>query len=623
MDKKQDFSAIQGPDGKEQKITLTQTAVRGVYILEFLPERAGTYYVLVYVNGKQTSAAPHELQVEPVGFADKCFMESKPAEKNWLIGEPRTFTINVRHGGKGALNIVSNKELVTKLEKDDAYYTVTLTPCVEGLHQIAVLYGGIEIPNASFSFEAVVSHENGDRLVQPKENDAEKLLLRRSFRFVITSEYQFDKISAYVETPTRGRDVAEIKENGDESVTITYEPKECGSHLLVVLHEEIDMVGSPVPFYVSETVDGYVTAYGPGLSQAVVGEPACFTVCARGSPARDLSIAVEGVSKATIKCIDNLDGTCSVTWVPPVVGEYKVHVKLCEKPVAGSPFRVFASGETRKRAHLSYGSASEVTLNVASEELRGYSASIRSPSGIEEPCFIRKINSAHIGVSFTPREEGEYHIMVRHNGVIIPKSPFRVLVDKSQIGDASKVVVTGHGKTNAISQNFSIFTVDTTKAGFGAISVCLEGPSKAELNCTEAEKGVISFAYRPTEPGTYMLSIKFADAHVPGSPYTVVCTGEGLGSLRETASMEMKEAPAIWPGQEAVVNMQLRNALPMEITAEVRGPDGYKETAEITDIGSGLYRIKFKPSILGQHAVSLFSDKQLVSGMKRTNFLSL
>lgn len=38
-----------------------------------------------------------------------------------------------------------------------------------------------------------------------------------------------------------------------------------------------------------------------------------------------------------------------------------------------------------------------------------------------------------LGVSFTPREEGEHLIAVKQNGQVIPKSPFRIKVDKSQV----------------------------------------------------------------------------------------------------------------------------------------------------------------------------------------------
>lgn len=51
-----------------------------------------------------------------------------------------------------------------------------------------------------------------------------------------------------------------------------------------------------------------------------------------------LSLAVEGPSKTEIKCVDNQDGTCSVSYMPTVPGEYLITVKFAEKNIVGSPF---------------------------------------------------------------------------------------------------------------------------------------------------------------------------------------------------------------------------------------------------------------------------------------------
>lgn len=51
--------------------------------------------------------------------------------------------------------------------------------------------------------------------------------------------------------------------------------------------------------------DGYATVYGPGLQNTIVGEPAAFTVCAKGSAAKELSVSIEGPAQSTIKIHDN------------------------------------------------------------------------------------------------------------------------------------------------------------------------------------------------------------------------------------------------------------------------------------------------------------------------------
>lgn len=58
-------------------------------------------------------------------------------------------------------------------------------------------------------------------------------------------------------------------------------------------------------------------------------------------------------------------------------------------------------------------------------------------------------------------------------------------------------------------------------SGFGGLSLSIEGPSKAEIQCKDNSDGTLNISYKPTEPGYYIINLKFADHHVNGSPYTV------------------------------------------------------------------------------------------------------
>lgn len=57
-------------------------------------------------------------------------------------------------------------------------------------------------------------------------------------------------------------------------------------------------------------------------------------------------------------------------------------------------------------------------------------------------------------------------------------------------------------------------------AGYGGLSLSVEGPSKAEIKSDEKSPGKIEVAYVPKEPGFYIINLKFADHHVKGSPFT-------------------------------------------------------------------------------------------------------
>lgn len=127
---------------------------------------------------------------------------------------------------------------------------------------------------------------------------------------------------------------------------------------------------------------GNVSAYGPGLIHGTVNKPAVFTVntkdagegeshlsqClssfilpplealqhvkeSRGQlsfrlSAGGLSLAIEGPSKADISCVDNQDGTCTVSYLPVLPGDYSILVKYNDKHIPGSPFSARITGET-------------------------------------------------------------------------------------------------------------------------------------------------------------------------------------------------------------------------------------------------------------------------------------
>ncbi|EFO21517.1 hypothetical protein LOAG_06969 [Loa loa] len=151
---------IKGPNNKSRKSSLTETTDKGIYLLEFVPDMAGTYVIIIYDDEKPLHSKPYELTAVPVGSANKCYLELKPLDKFWIIGEPKTFKVNAKCGGEGALNIVSDRDdlEVNIEEQNDGNYLITLTPHHEGPHRIALMYGGVEIPNGTFSFEVIKSY---------------------------------------------------------------------------------------------------------------------------------------------------------------------------------------------------------------------------------------------------------------------------------------------------------------------------------------------------------------------------------------------------------------------------------------------------------------------------------
>ncbi|CAF3774854.1 unnamed protein product, partial [Rotaria sp. Silwood1] len=297
-----------------------------------------------------------------------------------------------------------------------------------------------------------------------------------------------------------------------------------------VFYEGQPIAGSPFKFHVDQVQTDYVTAYGSGLSHGVCNESCDFRIVTKDAGSGGLSVTVEGSSKAEIQCEDNKDGTCDVTYWPTAPGEYTIAVKFAGKHIVGSPFTAKITGSTlssenRKRSQVMGGNQSEISLRVTEIDIHDLNATKRSPSGIEDICLLKKLANGSLGISFIPKEIGEHLVNVYRDGKNIENSPFRIHVDSSEIGDASKVKVSGRGLKEGYANQFNDFTVVTRDAGYGGLSLSIEGPSKADIECHDNEDGSCLVTYRPTEPGIYILNVKFADKHVSGSPFTVSVGG--------------------------------------------------------------------------------------------------
>ncbi|XP_022834711.1 filamin-A isoform X5 [Spodoptera litura] len=407
--------------------------------------------------------------------------------------------------------------------------------------------------------------------------------------------------------PSGHIDQPQIEDNRDGTVSIKYEPREEGVHELFVKYNGEHVQGSPYKFHVDSISSGYVTAYGPGLLNGVSGEPSEFTISTKGAGSGGLSMAVEGPSKAEITCHDNKDGTVSVSYLPTAPGEYKISVRFGDKHIKGSPYTAKVTGEGRKRNQISVGSCSEVTLpgKINDNDIRTLNASIQAPSGLEEPCFLKRLPSGNIGISFTPREAGQHIVSVKKMGVHIQNSPFNITVLAQEVGDAKKVKVSGNALKEGKTHAENTFSVDTRNAGYGGLSLSIEGPSKAEIQCADSKDGVLAISYKPTEPGYYIVNLKFADHHVEGSPFTVKVTGEGSNRQREKIQRQRDPAPLTEVGTNCKLTFKMPGITSFDLAATVTSPGGVSEDAEIQEVEDGLYSVHFVPKELGVHTVSV------------------
>ncbi|XP_052410438.1 filamin-C isoform X3 [Carassius gibelio] len=568
---------ILDPEGKPKKANIRDNR-DGTYTVSYVPDMTGRYTITIKYGGDEIPYSPYRIHALPSGDASKCHVTvsigghglGSGLGPTIQIGEETVITVDAKAAGKGKVtckvSTPDGAELdVDVVENADGTFDIYYTAPEPGKYVITIRFGGEHIPNSPFHVVASdtipIIEEPCDKLqlqqpYAPYQGytphwateepvtavDAMEPMLR-PFNLVIPFTVQKGEITGEVRMPSGKTARPHITDNKDGTVTVKYAPTEKGLHEMDIKYDGNHIPGSPLQFYVDAINSGHVNAYGPGLSHGMVNKPATFTIVTKDAGEGGLSLAVEGPSKAEISCKDNKDGTCTVSYLPTAPGDYNIIVKFDDKHIAGSPFTAKITGDDSMRtSELNVGTSTDVSLKITETDLSSLTASIRAPSGNEEPCLLKRLPNRHIGISFTPKEVGEHVVSVKKNGKHVTNSPFKIMVGQSEIGDASKVKVFGKGLIEGHTFEVAEFIVDTRTAGYGGLGLSIEGPSKVDINCSDVEDGTCKVTYCPTEPGTYIINIKFADQHVPGSPFTVKVLGEGR--MKESITRK-RQAPSI------------------------------------------------------------------------------
>lgn len=232
---------------------------------------------------------------------------------------------------------------------------------------------------------------------------------------------------------------------------------------------------------------------------------------------------------------------------------------------------------------------------------------------------MKRLPSGNIGISFTPREPGEHTVFVKRLGKQIKNSPFKIKVAENDVGSASKVKITGDAIKEGKTQTDNAFVIDTRKAGYGGLSMSIEGPSKADIKCQDSVDGTLQVSYRPTEPGNYVLNLKFADHHINGSPFNIKVTGEGINRQREKVQQQTSAVPSTEVGSKCRLTFKMPGITSFDLTASVTSPSGVCQDAEVKEIEDGVYAVHFVPKEQGIHTVSVKYTELHIPGLSCNN----
>jgi len=321
--------------------------------------------------------------------------------------------------------------------------------------------------------------------------------------------------------------------------------------VITVTHEGKNVANSPYHVNIdsnpNEADAAGSNAFGPGLQEAVVGEPANFTIQARtkkgdkishGGHPFDVEVTGPDDSVVDVKIIDNKDGTYSASYHPTEAGKHRVEVVLRgENPLyyehlANSPFVVNCDVGTDPSQSLVFGPGVEdgvlntkpATFTIQSRDRNGenvnkagdpFEVKVTDQNGkvIDSP--IVDNGDGTYDVSYEPTGVGRHKVDVRLKGKPVGNTPVSVNVKEGASYEHTGI------------ESFSFVIRTKTKAnkekkeGGEVFDVSIKKGSEEIKTSKISDIGDGTYAVTYTLPssGDYNIHVLLNKHHIKGSPW--------------------------------------------------------------------------------------------------------
>uniref|UniRef100_A0A0B7AYU4 Uncharacterized protein n=1 Tax=Arion vulgaris TaxID=1028688 RepID=A0A0B7AYU4_9EUPU len=533
---------IKTPGGQIEPIILKKMDNGELGIAYFTPRQKGEYVVNVLRQEHNIKNSPFKLQVgdKELGHAAGCVVQGAINEA--VANRSNEVKVDTNKGGYGGLSISiegPHRSDVDVYKVEDRVYTIHYSPHEPGIYILNIRFADEDVPGSPFLINVGGDISGRVRETISKEMETADAIspgTAAEFILKIPGTNPFD-MEATITDNEGVSELCDVIDQEDFHYLIKMTPKKTGLHILSIKHKGMHISGSPFQYSVGQLSIGgphKVQVGGPGLEKGEVGMKNVFNIYTREAGAGSLAVGLEGPSKATIQLEQRPNGFLGAQYVVTKPGMYGVHLKYNDIHIPGSPFMVNVAPDSGVAKQVTVHSLKDrglsidkpCTFTVSFNGAKGsLHATVRTPSGGHSDCMIQKMDTEVYAVRFIPKENGVHYIDVKLNDAHIPDSPFPVMVG-SIASDPAMVTASGDGLEHGKCGNKNKFLVKTAGAGSGLLAVFIDGPSKTALSCKEVDEGY-EYVYTPFCPGNYLITIRYGNIPIAGSPYQASVTGTG------------------------------------------------------------------------------------------------
>ena len=603
----------------------------------YVPATEGDYTVEVKFNGVHVGESPYNVLVAKGVDPSLCVAYGPGVEGGDVKAKsPTEFWVDTRESGEGEVGVVVrgpksvllNRE-VKVLQEEDGKYHVLYTPQEFGPHTVEVTLSDSHIKDSPFKLE-----------VKDDPSDAGKCRAEgpglEKDKVEVNSETWFD---VHSKGAGNGDLLVSIKApNGNVKVRretmekgldhFTYWPTANGEHVVSIEYDQKHIPGSKFSVMVEPPTNvSKCSASGPGLAPhgVRVNQPAKFTVQTKDAGHGDVIVKINGPSGEVPFQLESAPYNFNYTYQVSEPGDYIVEIKFAGEDIPNAPFPV-AITDASKITITGPGMNGEcLPVNVPlayTVDARGAgpgnvkctTSDQKSERGVDQTDMADgPVVSANADgtfkVVYNPTKPGVQKVHFTYGEAPVPNTPLKL-----KIFDPSKVRAYGPGLEDGNKSGMETdFTVDVMEAGDGTLEVTVDGPADTPVKVTKQADGTVKYAYMPTQPGDYIVNIKYGGLDTPVSPCSVnVCPcidaslvkayGPGLGQ-EEKLTTDM-------PTEFFVDYKKAGDSEPLVV---IKGPEGEKKfEQEVMEDGLNKYSYYINPDEAGDYVIDIsFADEAI------------
>ena len=596
--------------------TQIKDQANGMVRCEYTPTEPGEYQVDIQYGGENISESPYTVQVRPSLDLSKVKAYGPGLEAGLTTDMWAEFFVDYKEAGDGEPSVEvqgpGGGETLEEIEAEPGLrkYRYFIDPEEAGEYTVKVNFADQAVPGSPF--KVVANWKTDPSRVKVYGPGLEGGVSGEWTEFTInTSQAGEGALGLQIEGPCEAQ--VDVTDNKDGTATVRYNPVEPGPYNISISFAEQPIPGSVFcPVFDPPTDAAKVKAYGPGLEKdrVKVGDPGDFTIDTREAGVGAVDVAIDGPywrgraptpvspgvspgpgvtrsgslkrpksAAAKPQISSNDDNTYSVQYNPRKVGTYNITVFFAEESIPSSPYEVNVSDPSRVKisgagdgetpATLKFSEPLEWVVDCTEAGPGDLQATLYGPSGYSKEVPVVKVAEDVYQLKAEELEEaGQYQLAVKYSGNDVKQSPLKL-----SISDASRVRVSGDGLAGGQVGDTLTVNVDSSAAGEGNLSVSLSGPEQVQITCNDNQDGTATLSFVPMTAGEYKMDVKFADADVPGSPFCMPVTDPS----QVTASGSGVTGKGACVSHAAQVVVDLRNAGPVKVEAELTTPSGQKQ----------------------------------------------